>query len=67
MNFSFVVLKSVGVKESFTITSLSPVLKTYKIIFDFNTFNLEYTENFVLMILEHVLCYKLVVTAHLSG
>ena len=61
------VLKSVGVKESFTNKSLSQVLKTYKIIFDFNTFNLEYTENFVLMILKHVLCYKLVGTAHLSG
>ena len=46
MTFSFVVLKSVGAKKSFTNTSLTPVLKTFKIIINFNTFNLEYTEKF---------------------
>ena len=67
MNFSFVVLKSVSAKKSFTNTSLTPVLKTFKIIIDFNTFNLEYTENFVLMVLKHMLGYKLVDTVHPSG
>ena len=48
--------------------SLTPVLQSYKIIIDFHNFNLEYpTENFVLMILEDMLGYKLVETVHLSG
>ena len=39
MNFSFVVLISVGAKKYFINTSLTPVLKTYKIVIDFNPFN----------------------------
>ena len=49
MNFSFVVLISVCAKKYFINTSLTPVLETYKIVIDFNTFNQEYTKNFVLM------------------
>ena len=61
------VLKSVVARKSFTNTSLTPLLKTGKIIIDFNIFNLKYTENFFLMILKHMLGYKLVDTVHFSG